>query len=117
MPSMTAARIWPDESGSARKPDLKREPAWFGADRQPVYCQNVRIARLMTETKTLLEVLRQSADATTVAAIQDLIERGEDYELNRVNALAFAKKRGLDEEKVIAAFLHAARLGIFELSW
>jgi class 3 adenylate cyclase len=71
----------------------------------------------MTETKTLLEVLRQSADATTVAAIQDLIERGEDYELNRVNALAFAKKRGLDEEKVIAAFLHAARLGIFELSW
>jgi len=29
----------------------------------------------------------------------------------------FAKTRRLDEERVIAAFLHAARLGIFELSW
>ena len=28
----------------------------------------------------------------------------------------FAAKRGLDEEKAIAAFLHAARLGLFELS-
>ena len=29
----------------------------------------------------------------------------------------FAWKHGLDEEKTIAAFLHAARLGLFELSW
>ncbi|MGH7004318.1 MAG: DUF5939 domain-containing protein, partial [Alphaproteobacteria bacterium] len=28
-----------------------------------------------------------------------------------------ARKMGLDEERVIAAFLRAARLGIFELSW
>ena len=34
-----------------------------------------------------------------------------------VNVLAFAAKRGLDEERTIAAFLHAARLGLFELSW
>jgi class 3 adenylate cyclase len=71
----------------------------------------------MTETKALLDVLRRSTDPDAFAAIQGLIEGGEDHELNRVNALAFAKKRGLDEEKVIAAFLHAARLGIFELSW
>ena len=31
--------------------------------------------------------------------------------------LDFAAKHGLDEEKTIAAFLHAARLGLFELSW
>ena len=31
--------------------------------------------------------------------------------------LAFAAARGLDEEHTIAAFLHAAQLGIFELSW
>ena len=31
--------------------------------------------------------------------------------------LDFAAKTGVDEEHVIAAFLHAARLGIFELSW
>ncbi len=29
----------------------------------------------------------------------------------------FAAKHGLDEERAIAAFLHAARLGLFELSW
>ena len=34
-----------------------------------------------------------------------------------MNAVAFAKARGLSEELVIAGFLHAARLGIFELSW
>ena len=33
------------------------------------------------------------------------------------NALAFAAKNKLDEERTIAAFLHAARLGLFELSW
>ena len=35
----------------------------------------------------------------------------------RINVLAFAAKRGLDEEKVISAFLHASRLGLFELNW
>ncbi len=40
-----------------------------------------------------------------------------DPDLCRINALKFAADRGLDEEAVIAAFLHAARLGIFELSW
>ena len=31
--------------------------------------------------------------------------------------LSFAAAHHLDEEKTIAAFLHAAQLGIFELSW
>jgi class 3 adenylate cyclase len=31
--------------------------------------------------------------------------------------LSFAAKHGLDPEKAIGAFLHAARLGLFELSW
>src|SRR5207247_2181021 len=29
----------------------------------------------------------------------------------------FAAKRRLDEERVISTFLHAAQLGLFELSW
>ena len=69
------------------------------------------------EAQALITVLRQSADPAVVAAIQALVEDGADRELVRVNALAFASRRGLDEEKVIGAFLHAARLGIFELSW
>jgi hypothetical protein len=38
-------------------------------------------------------------------------------ELCRINPLAFAAKHNLNEEDVIAAFLHGAHLGVFELSW
>jgi class 3 adenylate cyclase len=71
----------------------------------------------MSETQALFDVLRQSAYPAVAAAIEQLVKTGEDHELNRVNVLSFAKRQGFDEEKVIAAFLHAARLGIFELSW
>jgi class 3 adenylate cyclase len=71
----------------------------------------------MNETESLFTVLRQSADAAAVAAIEQLVGDGADHELCRVNVLAFAAKTGLDTEKVIGAFLHAARLGLFDLSW
>ena len=35
----------------------------------------------------------------------------------RINALAFAARHGLDEELVIAAFLHATQIGMFDISW
>ena len=34
-----------------------------------------------------------------------------------MNALAFAGQHGLDEERTIAGFLHAASLGMFDISW
>src|SRR4029450_3635706 len=40
-----------------------------------------------------------------------------DRELCRINALAFAARHGLDEDDVLAAFLHGARLGVFDMSW
>ncbi|MGB6937694.1 MAG: adenylate/guanylate cyclase domain-containing protein [Xanthobacteraceae bacterium] len=71
----------------------------------------------MSETDALLSVLRQAADADCAAAIEHTIREGSDRDLCRVNVLSFAGKHGLDEEKAISAFLHAARLGLFELSW
>ncbi|HUN47526.1 MAG TPA: DUF5939 domain-containing protein, partial [Stellaceae bacterium] len=71
----------------------------------------------MNETEALFTVLRQSADAKSVAAIEALVRDGRDRDLCRINALAFATQHGLGEEAVIGAFLHAAQLGIFELSW
>jgi class 3 adenylate cyclase len=71
----------------------------------------------MSETEALMTALRRSADADAVSAIEQLVREGPDHGLCRINALAFAAKHGLDEERVIAAFLHAARLGLFELSW
>jgi len=71
----------------------------------------------MSESQNLFTALRQSADPDVVSAIEALVRDAPDRCLNRINALAFAEKRGLDEERVIAAFLHAARVGLFELSW
>ena len=71
----------------------------------------------MSKANPLLTALRQSADPQVVQRIERLIEIGADRDLNRINALAFASRHGLDEERTIAAFLHAARIGAFEMSW
>ena len=71
----------------------------------------------MSEVRAQFNALRQAADPAVADAIVRLVESGEDHELNRINALAFSKDRGFDEEKVISAFLHASRLGLFDLTW
>jgi class 3 adenylate cyclase len=70
-----------------------------------------------SETEALFAALRQAADREAAAAIDQLVADAADRDLCRINALAFAANRRLDEERVIAAFLHAARLGICDLSW
>src|ERR1700733_9262261 len=62
-------------------------------------------------------VLKQAADPAVADAIRRLIETGADHELNRVNLLDFSARTGLDEERVISGFLHASRLGLFDLTW
>lgn len=71
----------------------------------------------MGEAQTLFEVLRQSVRPEVVEAFERLVRNAPDRKLCRINALAFAGTEGLDEEETIAGFLHASRLGIFELSW
>src|SRR5271154_4474455 len=71
----------------------------------------------MSDIKAQLSVLRQTADPAVADAILRLIDEGEDHELNRINLLDFAKHTGLDEERVISGFLHASRLGLFDLTW
>jgi class 3 adenylate cyclase len=71
----------------------------------------------MSEAEAMFTVLRQSADAPAVDAIQRLVEQGSDRDLCRINVLAFAQQAGIDEQAALAAFLHAARIGLFELSW
>jgi len=73
--------------------------------------------KLSGETEALLTGLRQSANTEPVSAIKKLIKDAPDRELCRINALAFAAEHKLDEEDMIAAFLHGARLGIFDMSW
>jgi class 3 adenylate cyclase len=72
---------------------------------------------LKSEAQGLFGLLRQSGDPETVAAMERFVADASDRDLCRINLLAFATDRLLDEERVIATFLHAARLGLFELSW
>src|ERR1700724_766334 len=71
----------------------------------------------MSDAQAQFSALKQTADPAVADAIQLLIEQGEDHELNRINLLEFSARTGLDEERVISGFLHASRLGLFDLTW
>jgi class 3 adenylate cyclase len=71
----------------------------------------------MSDIQAQFSVLKQTADPAVAGAILQLIRDGEDHELNRVNVLDFSKRTGLDEERVISGFLHASRLGLFDMNW
>jgi class 3 adenylate cyclase len=71
----------------------------------------------MSETQGLFAALRQSTENGAAAAIERLVQEGNDADLCRVNVPNFAVKHGLKEDQAIAAFLHASRLGIFEMQW
>jgi class 3 adenylate cyclase len=71
----------------------------------------------MSEAQPLFDMLRQSAQPDIVDTIETAVREAPDRKLNRINPLAFARIHHLDEEDTIAAFLHASRLGLFDLSW
>jgi class 3 adenylate cyclase len=71
----------------------------------------------MIDIQGQLAALKRAADPAVAEAIARLIESGADRELNRINVLDFSARTGLDEERVISGFLHASRLGLFDLTW
>lgn len=71
----------------------------------------------MDEAQPLFAALRHSALPDIADAIERLVLEGPDRKLCRVNALAFAAEHGFDEDQTINAFLHAARLSLFDMSW
>ena len=71
----------------------------------------------MKDVQAQFSILKQTADPSVADAILNLLEKGRDSELNRINVLDFSTRTGLDEERVISGFLHASRLGLFDLTW
>src|SRR5260370_12092577 len=71
----------------------------------------------MSEAETLFAALRQSADDDVVDIVERMVRDAPDPALNKINALARAVREGIDEASVIAAFLNAVGLGIFEMTW
>jgi class 3 adenylate cyclase len=52
-----------------------------------------------------------------ISKFESLIRSGDDISLYRVNPLAFARDRAISEAESIDLFLHAARSGLFDMSW
>jgi class 3 adenylate cyclase len=71
----------------------------------------------MNEAETLFVALRQSADDDVVDMLERMVRDAPDHALIKMNALDLAASEGIDEERVIAAFLNAVGLGIFEMTW
>jgi class 3 adenylate cyclase len=71
----------------------------------------------MSEAQSLFAVLRQSADADCVAALERFVRDAPDRQLARINVLDFAREERLDEERTIAAFLQAGQIGLLDMSW
>ena len=69
------------------------------------------------QAQALFSTLRKSADPEVFDAIETLIREGEDRHLCPHQRAGVRGQHGLDEEKAISAFLHASRLGLFELNW
>jgi class 3 adenylate cyclase len=71
----------------------------------------------ISDIQAQFATLAQATDPAVADAIARLIRDGADHELNRINVLDFAARHGLNEERVISGFLHASRLGLFDLTW
>src|SRR5215475_14401605 len=71
----------------------------------------------MSEAHPLFALLGKSADAGCAAALERLVREAPDSRLSRINVLDFARREGLDEERAITTFLHAAQIGLLDMSW
>ena len=61
--------------------------------------------------------LRQAVDPAASDLLESLLRDGGEAGSSRINPLSLADRWALDEDRVIAALLHATRLGLFDMTW
>jgi len=71
----------------------------------------------MHATEALFEALREIADPSAVDAIETLVREGADEDLAQINAMSLAEVSGTHPGRTLGALVHAARIGLLELSW
>jgi class 3 adenylate cyclase len=71
----------------------------------------------MAEASALWDLLKQTADPSVADALRTAADTAPDRAVNRINPLVFAAAKGLNEEATIGSLVHAARLGLFDMSW
>lgn len=69
------------------------------------------------ELQARYQALEQCTPGAFATALRQFVADAQDRELNRVNVLDFAARYGVDEEVAIDGFVHAAHIGLFDLSW
>jgi class 3 adenylate cyclase len=60
---------------------------------------------------------RAGAEPPIAAAIERRVEAGEEYQLVRIDPLQFAAEHQFDPDRTIDAFVHGAKVGVFEMVW
>jgi class 3 adenylate cyclase len=70
----------------------------------------------LEEKLTALESAR-TWSPRLISKLEGHIRAASDAELLRINPIKFATDKNLDEEETIDLFLHAAALGLFEMTW
>ena len=72
--------------------------------------------KLFDERLAALEAAR-AWSPRLVSKLESHIRAADDAALLRINPVGFAAEKGLSEAEVIDLFLHAAALGLFEMTW
>lgn len=62
-------------------------------------------------------VLQAGVSARAKEAMQDLVRSGSELDLIGINVISFAAKYGIPQHEAIAGFLHASRVGLFDVHW
>lgn len=66
-----------------------------------------------------LEKLERSGNWSprVISKLEAFIRTSDDYSIFRVNPIQYAGEKGMTENESIDLFLHAAKLGLFDLEW
>lgn len=52
-----------------------------------------------------------------ISKLETFVRTADDYDLFRVNPIQYGSARGMSEEEAVELFVHAARVGLFEMDW
>jgi class 3 adenylate cyclase len=52
-----------------------------------------------------------------ISKLETFIRTADDYDLFRVNPIQYGSTRGLTEAEAVDLFIHAAKVGLFEMDW
>ena len=59
----------------------------------------------------------RSWDPRVLPALETFIRASDDYDLFRINPIRYGAFAGLSDADAIELFIHAAKVGLFEMDW